>query len=95
MCDPEGPLLVPSQPNKHRPPLRGLVLFHTIYHCVCVCVCVRACARVLCHFSCVLLFAVPWTVAHQARLSMGFSRQEYWTGFPCPPPGDLPNPGIT
>ena len=35
----------------------------------------------------------PRTVAHQAPLSMGFSRQEYWTGLPCPPPGDLPNPG--
>ena len=39
-------------------------------------------------------FATPWTVAHQAHLSMGFSRQEYWSGFPCPPPGHLPNPGI-
>ena len=36
----------------------------------------------------------PWTVAHQAPLSMGCSRQEYWSGVPCPPPGDLPNPGI-
>ena len=36
----------------------------------------------------------PWTVAFQAPLSMGFSRQEYWSGLPCPPPGDLPNPGI-
>ena len=36
----------------------------------------------------------PWTVARQAPLSMGFSRQEYWSGFPFPPPGDLPNPGI-
>ena len=36
----------------------------------------------------------PWTVAHQAPLSMGFSRQEYWSGLLCPPPGDLPNPGI-
>ena len=35
-----------------------------------------------------------WTVAHQAPLSMGFSRQEYWIGFPCLPPGDLPDPGI-
>ena len=35
-----------------------------------------------------------WTVAHQAPLSMGFSRQEYWSGLPCPAPGDLPNPGI-
>ena len=36
----------------------------------------------------------PWTVAHQASLSMGFSRQEYWSGFPFPPPVDLPDPGI-
>ena len=36
----------------------------------------------------------PWTVALQAPLSMGFSRQEYWSGLPCPPPGDLPNPGV-
>ena len=36
----------------------------------------------------------PWTVAHQAPLTMGFSRQEHWSGLPCPPPGDLPNPGI-
>ena len=45
-------------------------------------------------FSCVQLFATPWTVACQAPLSMGFSRQEYWSGLLCPPPGDLPNPGI-
>ena len=36
----------------------------------------------------------PWTVAHQVPLSVGFSRQEYWSGLLCPPPGDLPNPGI-
>ena len=36
----------------------------------------------------------PWSVARQAPLSMGFSRLEYWDGLPCPPPGDLPNPGI-
>ena len=40
------------------------------------------------------LFATQWTVAHQAPLSMGFSRQEGWSGVPCPPPGDLPHPGI-
>ena len=40
------------------------------------------------------LFATPWTVAHQAPLSMGFSRQEYWNGLPFPFPGDLPDPGI-
>ena len=45
-------------------------------------------------FSLVCLFAVPWIVVHQAPLSMGFSRQEYWIGLPCPPPRDLPNPGI-
>ena len=42
----------------------------------------------------VRLFATPWTVAYQAPLSMGFSRQEYWSGVPFPSPGDLPNPGI-
>ena len=36
----------------------------------------------------------PWTVAHQASLSMGFPRQKYWSGLPFPPPGDLHNPGI-
>ena len=40
------------------------------------------------------LFCDPWTVAHQAPLSMRFSRQEYWSGLPFPPPGDLPNTGI-
>ena len=61
--------------------------------CVCVCVCVRARACVS-RFSHVRLFATLWTVAHQTPLSMGFSRQGYWSGLPCPPPGDLPNPGI-
>ena len=42
----------------------------------------------------VQLFATPWTAAHEAPLSMGFSRQEYWSGVPLPSPGDLPNPGI-
>ena len=36
----------------------------------------------------------PWTAAHQTPLSMGFPRQEYWSGLPCPSPGDLPNPGV-
>ena len=44
--------------------------------------------------SCVRLFATPWSIAHQAPLSMGFSRQEYWSELPFPSPGDLPNPGI-
>ena len=45
-------------------------------------------------FSRVRLFVTLWTVAHQAPLSMGVSRQEYWSGLPFPPPGDLPDPGI-
>ena len=57
---------------------------HTYTH---TCVCVLSC------FSCVQLFVTPWTVAHQAPLSLGFSRQEHWSGLPCPPPGDLPDPG--
>ena len=44
--------------------------------------------------SCVQLFATPWTVAHQNPLSMGFSKQKYWSGLPFPSPGNLPNPGI-
>ena len=39
-------------------------------------------------------FATPWTIALEAPLSVGFSRQEYWSGLPFPSPGDLPNPGI-
>ena len=46
------------------------------------------------HFSNIRLFVASWTVAYQPPLSMEFSRQEHWSGFPCPPPGDLPDPGI-
>ena len=56
--------------------------------CVCVCMCVCVLVR---H---VQLFATPWTVAHQATLSMGFSWQEYWSGLLFPPSGDIPDPGI-
>ena len=49
---------------------------------------------VLSHFSHVQLCAILWTIACQAPLSMGFSRQEYCSGLPCPSPGDLPDPGI-
>jgi len=48
-------------------------------------------AQLLSH---VRLFATPWTVARQAPLSRGFSREEYWSGLPCPPPGLLPDPRI-
>ena len=47
----------------------------------------------VCLVSRVQLFATLWTVAHQAPLSLGFSRQEYWSGLPFPPPGDVPDPG--
>ena len=51
-------------------------------------------ACLLIHFSCVWFFVTLWTIAHQTPLFMGFSRKEYWNGLPCPPPGDLPDPGI-
>ena len=53
------------------------------------------CIKIHCvqsYFSCVQLFATLWTVAHQTPLSMGFSRQEYWSRWPFPPPGELPDP---
>ena len=64
------------------------------YICVCVRVCVCVCVCMLRHFNCVWLFATLWTVAHQIPLSIGFSRQEYWSALPFPSPGDLPDPGI-
>ena len=60
----------------------------SVHFCMHVGVCV------LSRFNHVHLFATLWTVAYQAPLPMGFSRQEYWSGLPCPPPRDLPNPGI-
>ena len=57
--------------------------------CMCVCVCVSTCT-----LSRVRLFTTPWTAVSRAPLSMGFSRQEPWSGLPLPPPGDLPHPGI-
>ena len=58
------------------------IILHMCYLCV------------LSLFSHIRLFVTPWTVAHQAPLSMGFFRQEYWNRLPCPSPGDLPDPGI-
>ena len=54
----------------------------------------RSLLLLLSHFSCVQLSATLRAIAHQAPLSMGFSRQEHWSGQPWPPPGDLPNSGI-
>ena len=62
------------------------ILWGTLLYTMCVCM--------LRCFSPVRLFETPWTIAHQAPLSMRFFRQEYWSGLPCPPLGDLPNPGI-
>ena len=54
----------------------------------------HVCACMLSCFSRVQLCSTLWTVAHQTLLSMGFSRQEYWSRLPFPPPGDFPDPGI-
>ena len=54
--------------------------------------CMRAC--MLSRFSRIQLFVTVWTIVLQAPLSMGFSRQEYWSGLSCPPPRNLPDPGI-
>ena len=53
-----------------------------------MCVCMLSC------FSCVQLCVTLWTATHQTSLSVGFSKQEYWSGLPCPPLGHLPDPGI-
>ena len=53
----------------------------------CVCVCAQS-------LRCVWLCVIPWPAAHQAPLSVGFPGQEYWSELPCPPPGDLTDPGI-
>ena len=60
--------------------------------CVCMCACVCMYAYLLAQ-SCTTVLA-PWAVAHQAPPSMGFPRQEYWSGLPFPTPGDLLNSGI-
>ena len=48
----------------------------------------------MCILSCIQLFGTPWTIVHQAPLSMEFSKQEYWSELPFPSPRDLPDPGI-
>jgi len=83
--------------KRHKCICAHICIFISIFICIFICMskqpgilCVL-CAQALSH---VRLFVSLWTVAHQAPLSMGFSRQEYWSGLPCPPPGGLPNPGI-
>ena len=65
-----------------------LLIFRYIYICIYSGMCMLSC------FSCIWLFASLWTVAPKASRSMGFSRQEYWSALPCPPPRGLPDPGI-
>ena len=72
-------------------PLHSFFSFSAIHHLPFLYL--HACMSLIC-FSCVQLFATLWSVAHQAPLSMGFSRQEYQSGLPCLPPGVLPTPCI-
>ena len=74
-----------SQELKNKPQQTILLIFLVESH---------ACAGMLSCYSRVQLCVTLWTVARQAPLCMGFSRQEYWSGLPCPPPGDLNDPGI-
>ena len=60
--------------------------------CTWMCICTHVC--MINSFRHMQVFVTLWTVARQAPQSIGFSRQEYWSGLPCPPPGDLPNRGI-
>ena len=69
-------------------PYFGVLLYRLCTH---MCMCRNTRMFML---SCVCLFAIPWTVARQAPLSMGFFRQEYWGRLPPPPPGDLSDPGV-
>ena len=72
----------------------GLKMF-SLFFCACFLYIIYVlCCAVLSHFSCIRLFATPWTIARQAPLSMEFPGREYWSGLSCAPPGDLPNPGI-
>ena len=67
--------------------------FYNISSYVCVCACMHTCACMLTCLSCVRLSAISWPVAHQAPLSMGFSKQEYWSGLPCLLQGIFPTQG--
>ena len=75
------------EPSRSGP---GVLVKHVV-------ICVTGCQRCLCmlsRFSRVRCFATLWTVALQTPLSLGSSRQGYWSGLPCPPSQDLPNPGM-
>ena len=89
-----SPIFVSSCPSSSPSPVEGgnwvmaVIAASSSIECPCTNMCMPS------HSSCVRLSVDPWTIARQAPLSMGFSRQEYWRGLPCPPPGCLPNPGI-
>ena len=78
-----------SYPGHQRAALDSINRSTIVHFCSCSQV-----ILLLSSFSCVWFYAALQTAAHQAPLSIGFSRQEYWTGLTCPPPGDLPDPGI-
>ena len=83
----QGKVLLGFLPLEH---VLGLnIRLNPVFDSVCVCVCARVQS-----LSRIWLFVALWTVAHQAPLSVRFSRQEYWSGLPYLPPGDLPDPGI-
>ena len=71
----------------------NIFLLQNIEHKIWVHQVIKIQNKVLSCFSCIWLFASPWTIAHKPPLSKGFSRQKYWSELPHPPPGDLPNPG--
>ena len=77
--------------SSYSPVSRGILSFHIIPLLSISGCSYKRCAQLLSH---VWLFAIQWTAACQSPLSMGFFRQEYWSGLPFPSPGDLPNPGI-
>ena len=85
----DSPACLPS----HQYPFQELVALHSFTSKFVIPKSRTKCACMLSCFSHVQLFATQWTVAFQAPLSMGFSRQEYWSGWPCSSPGDLPYQG--
>ena len=85
-----------SSPREHRLFVLPCFLWYSTASLSCALhpICEYSISKKVKSLRCVRLFATPWTVARQAPLSMGFSRQEYWSGLLFPSPGDLPNPGI-
>ena len=75
---------IPSRKDYQRTSRDIFLAIQLIEYRCCCCVVDKSCPTLV----------TPWTVAHQAPLSMGFPRQEHWSGFPFPSPGDLPDPGI-